>query len=40
MLKFMSTQFGPTNHDDHNATLQAKIAAFHKSGNRDKKSCY
>ena len=31
MFKFASSQFGPTNHDNHDATLQVKIAVFRKS---------
>ena len=35
-LKFGSSQFGPTNHDNHDVTLKVKIAAFPESGHHDK----
>ena len=37
MLKFSSSQFGPTNHDDHDTTLQVKTEAFRESGHCDEK---
>ena len=31
IFKFLSSKFGPTNHDNHNATLQVKIVVFSTS---------
>ena len=36
MFKFASSQFVPTNHDNHDVTLQVKIAVFRESGHYDK----
>ena len=36
MFKFVSSQFGATNYDNHDVTLQVKIEVFRESGYYDK----
>lgn len=36
IFEFVSSQFGPTNHDNHDVTLQVKIPVFRESGHYDK----